>query len=89
MGTKVEARLPDAAENIDPARAGARDTDDYESALRDTGLAKSTMGGTLRVPWESWIARSPGRDECARARRRLREPRFDAASAKGWESLSR
>jgi integrase/recombinase XerD len=44
-----------AATGVDPTRARATDADEYETALRDTGLAKSTRARRLAAA-SSWYA---------------------------------
>lgn len=49
-----------AAANVDPTRARPTDADDYETALRDTGLAKSTRARRLAAAssWYTYLIRA-------------------------------
>jgi len=49
-----------AASDTDPTRARATDADDYETALRETGLAKSTRGRRLAAAssWYTYLIRA-------------------------------
>lgn len=49
-----------AAAGVDPTRARPADADDYETALRETGLAKSTRGRRLAAAssWYTYLIRA-------------------------------
>ena len=49
-----------AAEGVDPTQARPTDADDYETALRDTGLAKSTRARRLAAAssWYTYLVRA-------------------------------
>jgi site-specific recombinase XerD len=49
-----------AAAGVDPTRARPTDADDYETALRETGLAKSTRGRRLAAAssWYTYLVRA-------------------------------